>query len=552
MRTDAILINVNRSEKHTQMDRAGEGNKKSSQGFAMHGDQPQKASFNEVYNSVAKSNNMAREKTENSVQTFKKSNKSAENTDDLKKALSVLDSSTEEELQKKTDESGTATNDLIMQQLQQFQQIQDIANIQQWAAASQAFQNSGAFTAEATEVIIASVQKIADTLQIDIVSGFDKMTFDSVSNETVSKFAEIISTLKSIIDALDFSVQENETLDTGRTVLDVQSAVEVSKGLKSEMFKLQLGLNMIGIGEKIQLEASSQLGLPVYSGIPQASDPLSLSMPVEQIKQIFGDLIEEVSQGKESATPQITLTDFSDVSTADALPVKFDSQTYRALLKIEKKEAVSLENSDAAKGVEKLEFADVAEPVVASDVSQQSQETDLLPLIEPGKSSYNPETVSLESRISRALTRTTDENVMNQLTGKFGSLIRSGETEVRLQLRPEALGEVNLAIRMDGEVVTARIQVENQQVKQIVESNLQSLKDALAEQNLQAGSFEVNVGDGWGRHSNQRDQVWEQRAHSTAGSNNENDLNEKDNKSQNTIGVETGNRYGNNSFEYYA
>ena len=46
--------------------------------------------------------------------------------------------------------------------------------------------------------------------------------------------------------------------------------------------------------------------------------------------------------------------------------------------------------------------------------------------------------------------------------------------------------------------LAARIQVENQQVKQIVESNLQLLKDALAEQNLQAGSFEVNVGDGWG------------------------------------------------------
>ena len=89
-----------------------------------------------------------------------------------------------------------------------------------------------------------------------------------------------------------------------------------------------------------------------------------------------------------------------------------------------------------------------------------------------------------------------EQSVIDQLSTKIHTAIRSGITEVRVQLRPEALGDVTLKIRIEGDVVTARMQVESQPGKAIVENNFQSLKDSLAQHNLQAGSFEVNVQTG--------------------------------------------------------
>ena len=121
--------------------------------------------------------------------------------------------------------------------------------------------------------------------------------------------------------------------------------------------------------------------------------------------------------------------------------------------------------------------------------------------------------------------------------------------EIRLILRPESLGDVRMTIRMEGDVVMARIHVENQQVKQIIESNLQSLKDSLEEQNLQAGNFDVNVNQGsekemqdlahLGRSAQSRDNAEEIMQQ------------DRDDKTMN-IGTETGRRFGSNTIEYFA
>ena len=194
-----------------------------------------------------------------------------------------------------------------------------------------------------------------------------------------------------------------------------------------------------------------------------------------------------------------------------------------------------------------------SDPAVAINISDsQSEIEESIPVLPTtGINQSTNQTASIETRLSSALQRTTEDNVMYQLTSKIQHLARSGETEIRIQLRPESLGEVKLAIRMEGDIVAARVQVENQQVKQIVESNLQSLRDALSEQNLQAGSFEVNVGNGWGRQSDQPSGNNVHKSNTDDLDNNSGSFEENSVQRVN-VGIETGHRYGNNSIEYYA
>ncbi|HEX2956020.1 MAG TPA: flagellar hook-length control protein FliK [Chitinispirillaceae bacterium] len=200
-----------------------------------------------------------------------------------------------------------------------------------------------------------------------------------------------------------------------------------------------------------------------------------------------------------------------------------------------------MSNSDAAILQDSTTSSDLKDFSIAADVSNIK---------------INTSQAVTQEKISSVLGRMTDETaVMEQISGKLTSVIRSGSNEVRIQLRPEALGEVNLQIKMEGDIVFAKIQVESQQVKQIVESNLQSLKDALAGQNLSSGSIDVSVG-----HEKDNPTDWDLQQHQQRQNAEEyhggqhhgkNSVNQSRNE-QILNRIDTVNRYGTNSIEYYA
>lgn len=141
-----------------------------------------------------------------------------------------------------------------------------------------------------------------------------------------------------------------------------------------------------------------------------------------------------------------------------------------------------------------------------------------------------------------------EELVMQQVSRRLATAVKNGVHEVRLVMKPESLGDVRMTIHMEGDIVTARINVENQQVKQIIESNLQSLKDSLEEQNLQAGAFDVNVEHGF--QSEENDPAESSNADLLA--RNASDISDENSEWDMTIGTETGRRFGSNTIEYFA
>lgn len=542
MRTDAILINSkDNNELQKRMDRLGANSNEASPGFAMQGDQCKSTSFQNVYNKVAQSNVLAKEKTDNSVQ-FKKTSVS----EDVLQLLSDFMSPKQMQVFEEQNSEVTQTEQQIEFTENSELQMELLAQMQLISGEPVEKNNPGSaedFSAQATAVIVDAVKKISEALQINLTPEIEKFSLDNISSDTIGKFAEIISVLKGITGMLETAIENGESLDTGRTVLNLESAKETADILRNGLFKIQLGLNMVGIGENVAREVSEIMEQPHFNGINQAVNPENLSMPLEQIKRIFGYL----GDGKESGTVEID----TQATAEDVQVGKFDAQTYRALLKIEKKEKVSSENIESVNKLENIEIPVNAETVIASDPADLAQDADMMSVMEvTGKNSSSSENINMEPKLSRFLTRTTEQSVVNQLTEKIHHIASSGDTEIRIQLRPESLGDVKLAIRMEGDIVVARIQVENQQVKQIVENNLQSLKDALAEQNLQAGSFDVNVGQGWGRQPEQFSQTWKNQGNFTGEDSDESEVIESVRKAPSRN--DTGNRYGNNSIEYYA
>lgn len=88
-----------------------------------------------------------------------------------------------------------------------------------------------------------------------------------------------------------------------------------------------------------------------------------------------------------------------------------------------------------------------------------------------------------------------DKNdVIKQITSKVKSDYESQLNEIKISLTPEHLGELMIKISLERGILSARALVENTNIKQLLESNLNDLKENLREQGLKFNSIDVSVG----------------------------------------------------------
>jgi len=62
-----------------------------------------------------------------------------------------------------------------------------------------------------------------------------------------------------------------------------------------------------------------------------------------------------------------------------------------------------------------------------------------------------------------------------------------------LRLHPAELGSLQISLKVEAGLVSAKLEVENATARDALLSNVQTLKDRLAEQGIKVGSFEVEV-----------------------------------------------------------
>jgi hypothetical protein len=84
-------------------------------------------------------------------------------------------------------------------------------------------------------------------------------------------------------------------------------------------------------------------------------------------------------------------------------------------------------------------------------------------------------------------------DLMQQLTDRIQSQIQSGGTEIRIQLKPEMLGRIEIRAENGAAGVTARIATESSEVRQYLEGNLHILQQNLQDQGMRVDRIEVVV-----------------------------------------------------------
>ncbi len=119
-------------------------------------------------------------------------------------------------------------------------------------------------------------------------------------------------------------------------------------------------------------------------------------------------------------------------------------------------------------------------------------------------------TGSLEKLVQPHL-HTADTAIVQEIARKMLGAVMKSQHEVHIQLRPEQLGRVHVAIEKQNDQMHAKISVENENVKKIVEANLSQLKDSLSNQGVTMQNLEVSVNllpreDNGGQENRSQDQ----------------------------------------------
>lgn len=129
-----------------------------------------------------------------------------------------------------------------------------------------------------------------------------------------------------------------------------------------------------------------------------------------------------------------------------------------------------------------------------------SAESDSMPKETP-VSIPNHTAIQSEEEV-KAFTRTMDtaqkaapKDTVGQIVEKAVISLKSGQSEARIELKPEFLGNVRMQIATENHQVTVKIMAELPVVKEIIENNLNQLKLDLQNQGLEVDKVDVFVAD---------------------------------------------------------
>ncbi|MBI9085894.1 MAG: flagellar hook-length control protein FliK [Desulfobacterales bacterium] len=104
------------------------------------------------------------------------------------------------------------------------------------------------------------------------------------------------------------------------------------------------------------------------------------------------------------------------------------------------------------------------------------------------KASSSPET-----HHAPAAPRSVQSNMVNQIVDRAVFLQRNGQSEVRMDLKPEHLGRIQMKISTENQRVTVRMLAETPMAREIIEANLGQLRADLASQGLEVDRFDVDM-----------------------------------------------------------
>lgn len=336
----------------------------------------------------------------------------------------------------------------------------------------------------------------------------DKKTVDTtdtqVENAQYTSDSESASESEAAVTLVDEELNEilgkngdiNELMDKFKSMLDsLKKTVQDTLGISDEELENAmetLGLTMVDLLNPDNLK---QLVLQV-----SGTEDVSALLTDENLASTLQDLVQKVNDLKTGQDNQLTQEQLAElvnkVQNDTNLPAGNVADTVKAT---DDESVITSTDTNTQKEVtiEVVKSAETELPKGESHTSDSnSQESNL------------QQTTALDSFIQNLAVKGNENNlsfadqianvrqmqdIVNQVVEQIKVVIKPEQSSMEIQLNPENLGKVNLAVVAKDGVMTAQITTQNQLAKEAIESQMHVLKENLNNQGLKVESIEVTV-----------------------------------------------------------
>ena len=363
--------------------------------------------------------------------------------------------------------------------------------------------NAGTKT-ESTAVEDAAEEKAEDNLGQNPEDSKDL----SSDVDLTQKCDQLIAIMDKIIQTLQQAADRSQALkEESSGALPVMSskpaesvAVDELQNLLSDLVKTAGQLEGTKTAEHALAFAKKLQQLLGDDSIQALAEGLELSVGKEvSLESLVGKMLHEAENTKmhlvQASLQEITIPAMkAEAPPAAEVPDENEGTTAQALVHEEKsfipENPENRTSSDPEKdGMQERPQLAKARGKEAENAADLKQNT----LADAAPKPQEPQNNTFFARPER-LQGFLKADVTNQIIEKAETMLREDKTEMILQLKPESLGKISLKIIHERGEIIARFVAESEQVKAVLEGNMQLLKDSLQKSGVAVQSLEVSVG----------------------------------------------------------
>lgn len=321
----------------------------------------------------------------------------------------------------------------------------------------------------------------------------NKLVSDSKENIDIEEINNMIQMIQLILNN-QYNEEQMKSLDLNK------QDIELFAALNNKLLELTEGQYSIKTQElsnkknqKLSLTSSSMQEMldikTIVSSVKEFIQKLQKSSNVNEDLKLHIDSVKAdlpVDRKKQELNARV-LNELNDNTKLpdDLKPVFQEQKTVEIKEKGNKEEKLM---PDSEKDTEMIKFTAL---IAKGEAAQHSN----LFFNEIEYSDFKQVDINVhESKIS-LLDHSKDiqQKIMEQVVEKMKLHVGEHDSEIHLQLKPDNLGKLTISISVEKGIVIAQIVAESQVVKEILESNFNSLRDALNQKGLGIQEFNVNL-----------------------------------------------------------
>lgn len=301
---------------------------------------------------------------------------------------------------------------------------------------------------------------------------------------------ELTYLVNSIIDNLDM---DKLPVDEEKKLAEVQMLIKELNLVNNNTFRAVKSNSLDDVIKELELIndkvlEGNLLKLTNKTDITQINKSSESNRTVNVLDNIEGLLSELNKNLKKNIVPNEGKVELEE--TNELSEVKVDQLIINNTnLEEEKKDIVSIKDDTLSKNNDKSKLINQNKSDILINNSNEFDQTLFT------KPTNNEELISVDKNIEINTAILDKFDIIGQIKDKIVFTNIDNSNIAKIKLKPEALGEVTIKLSIQEGVVTGKISVENYEIKNMIDNNINQLKESLESKGINVEAFSVSVGE---------------------------------------------------------